>query len=73
MKRYKTVDDYIAGAEQWQDEFKLLAEILQSTELTEEVKWRGPCYTFEGKKRRWNRRFQVLFRPLVPPGPFARR
>lgn len=49
MKRYKTVDDYIANATLWQAELKRLREILQGTELTEEVKWGGPCYTFNGR------------------------
>ena len=49
VKRHKTVDDYIANAAQWQDELKRLREILQSTELTEDVKWGGPCYTYDGK------------------------
>ena len=49
MKRAKTVDAYIADASQWQDELRQLREILRSTKLTEEVKWGGPCYTWEGK------------------------
>ena len=49
MKRYKTVDDYVASREIWQDEIKRLREILLSTDLTEEVKWGGPCFTFDGQ------------------------
>ena len=49
MKRSKTVDEYIAGAPQWQEEIKTLRQILQSTELTEEVKWGAPCYTYNGQ------------------------
>lgn len=49
MKRYKTIDDYIANAAKWQDELGRLREILQSTELTEDVKWGAPCYTYDGK------------------------
>ena len=49
MKRYKTVDDYVANAEQWQDELERLRGILRSTELTEGVKWGAPCYTFDGQ------------------------
>jgi uncharacterized protein YdeI (YjbR/CyaY-like superfamily) len=49
MKRYKTVDDYIKNAGQWQAELGRLRDILNSTELTEEVKWGAPCYTFGGK------------------------
>ena len=49
MKRYKTVDDYVASRVVWKDEIRRLREILQTTALTEEVKWGGPCYTYEGK------------------------
>jgi len=49
MKRYKTVDDCIANAVQWQDELRRLREILQSIELTEDVKWGAPCYTYDKK------------------------
>ena len=49
MKRYKTVDDYVAGRELWQDEIRRLRKILLTTELTEEVKWGGPCYTYDGQ------------------------
>jgi len=49
MKRYKAVDDYVASRQLWQDEIKRLREILLSTNLTEEVKWGGPCYTYDGK------------------------
>ena len=49
MKRYKTVDEYIAGAEHWQKELIRLREILQSTSLEETVKWGAPCYTHHGK------------------------
>lgn len=49
MKRFKTVDDYVASRVLWKDEIKRLREILQTTDLTEEVKWGGPCYTYEGK------------------------
>ena len=49
MKRYKTVDDYVASREVWRDEIIRLREILLSTDLTEEVKWGGPCYTYDGQ------------------------
>ena len=49
MKRYRTVDEYIAGAEHWQKELVRLREILQSTPLEETVKWGAPCYTHHGK------------------------
>ena len=49
MKRAKSVDEYIADAGIWKSELKRLREILQSTELEEDVKWGGPCYTCDGK------------------------
>ena len=49
MKRFATVDAYIAGATAWQDELKKLREILLRTELVETIKWGAPCYTLEGK------------------------
>ena len=41
------VDGYIRKNKQWQEELSKLRKILLSTPLTEEVKWRVPCYTFE--------------------------
>ena len=49
MKRYKTVDDYIAGSDQWSGELAKIRGILATTDLTEEIKWGAPCYTFDGK------------------------
>ncbi|WBX97369.1 YdeI/OmpD-associated family protein [Chryseobacterium gambrini] len=34
---------------QWQTEFKKLRTIALKTELTEDLKWGCPCYTYEGK------------------------
>lgn len=49
MQRATSVDDYIAKANNWQDELIRLREILCSTPLTEDVKWGAPCYTWKGK------------------------
>jgi uncharacterized protein YdeI (YjbR/CyaY-like superfamily) len=49
MKRFTSVDDYIAAAEHWQPELIRLREILCGTSLTETVKWGSPCYTWQGK------------------------
>jgi len=43
------VDNFIASANKWQAELKRLREILLDSELTEELKWGEPCYTFQGK------------------------
>ncbi|MEQ9308966.1 MAG: YdeI/OmpD-associated family protein [Balneolaceae bacterium] len=32
----------------WIEELKLMRQILLETELTEELKWSAPCYTFDG-------------------------
>ncbi len=49
MKRARSVDEYINDAGVWKDELKRLRTILQSTDLEEDVKWGGPCYTYDGK------------------------
>lgn len=52
MKRAQSVDEYIATADYWQKELKSLRKILTSTDLVEDVKWGGPCYTRGGKNIR---------------------
>ena len=43
------VDAFLKEAEQWQAEFtKLRAIVLGCRELSEELKWGKPCYSFEG-------------------------
>ncbi len=42
------VDSFFETATQWPAELQRLRSILQDTPLTEEFKWRGPCYTFDG-------------------------
>jgi uncharacterized protein YdeI (YjbR/CyaY-like superfamily) len=41
------VDFFFNKAKQWQKEFEELRRILLNCELTEELKWGVPCYTFE--------------------------
>jgi len=43
------VDFFFENAGQWQKEFEKLRTIALSTELTEDLKWGCPCYTYEGK------------------------
>jgi uncharacterized protein YdeI (YjbR/CyaY-like superfamily) len=43
------VDGYVRKSKQWQEELQKLRAIILDCQLTEEVKWRVPCYTFEGK------------------------
>jgi len=49
MGRITSVEDYIDKSAYWGEELAKLREILQRTELTEEVKWGAPCYTFDNK------------------------
>ncbi|WP_426446206.1 YdeI/OmpD-associated family protein [Paenibacillus sp. S-38] len=43
------VDGFMRKAKTWREEFEKLRMILLDCELTEEVKWMHPCYTFENK------------------------
>lgn len=49
MAAVKTVDEYIARHEPWQELLLQLRDILLSTELEETVKWGAPVYTIDGK------------------------
>ncbi|WP_367392065.1 DUF1801 domain-containing protein [Lewinella sp. LCG006] len=42
------VDTFLSKADQWQEEMAELRTILLDCDLTEEWKWRSPCYTFQG-------------------------
>lgn len=41
------VDEFLGKAKRWQQEMELLRNILLDCQLTEELKWRQPCYTFQ--------------------------
>ena len=41
------VDVYLSKAKKWQNELKKLRMILLDCQLTEELKWGKPCYTFQ--------------------------
>src|SRR6266481_135344 len=43
------VDGYLRKSKQWQEELQQLRTIILDCQLTEEVKWRVPCYTFGGR------------------------
>ena len=43
------VDEFLSKAKQWKEEFVSLRNIILGCELTEEFKWKHPCYTLEGK------------------------
>ncbi|MGZ9734005.1 DUF1801 domain-containing protein [Flavobacterium sp. GNP002] len=42
------VDEFISSATKWQPEIKQLRLLLLDCGLTEEFKWRMPCYCFQG-------------------------
>ena len=46
--RNPKVNGLIRNAEKWREEFERLREIVLELPLTEEVKWRQPCYTSDG-------------------------
>jgi uncharacterized protein YdeI (YjbR/CyaY-like superfamily) len=41
------VDEYISKVQKWQEEFEKLRMIILDCQLTEELKWGVPCYTFQ--------------------------
>jgi uncharacterized protein YdeI (YjbR/CyaY-like superfamily) len=41
------VDGYLRRAKKWQEELERLRMIILQCELTEELKWDKPCYTFQ--------------------------
>jgi uncharacterized protein YdeI (YjbR/CyaY-like superfamily) len=43
------VDGFLRKAKKWKEEFEKLRSIVLDCELTEEIKWMHPCYTFQEK------------------------
>jgi uncharacterized protein YdeI (YjbR/CyaY-like superfamily) len=41
------VDEFLSKAKKWQEEFEKLRMIILDCQLTEELKWGVPCYTFQ--------------------------
>ena len=41
------VDAYLSKAKKWQEELEKLRTIILDCQLTEELKWGRPCYTFQ--------------------------
>src|ERR1700687_4589663 len=46
-KRSPRVDGYLRRAKKWQEELEKLRMIILDCQLTEELKWGKPCYTFQ--------------------------
>ncbi|QJB31460.1 YdeI/OmpD-associated family protein [Chitinophaga oryzae] len=42
------VDAFMERSEKWREEFEKLRDILLDCQLTEELKWGVPCYTYNG-------------------------
>ncbi len=42
------IDDFIEKSDRWQKEMVKLREIVLDCGLTEELKWKQPCYTYKG-------------------------
>jgi uncharacterized protein YdeI (YjbR/CyaY-like superfamily) len=49
MTKNPKVDAYLTNAKKWQAEMKKLRRIILDCQLTEELKWFKPCYTFQKK------------------------
>jgi len=43
------VDEYLSKSKKWKEEFEKLRRIILDCQLTEELKWGVPCYTFQKK------------------------
>jgi len=43
------VDRFLRDAKKWQPEFRKLRAIILDCQLTEELKWGTPCYTFQNR------------------------
>ncbi|PAE07210.1 hypothetical protein CHI12_12070 [Terribacillus saccharophilus] len=48
-KKNPKVDEFLRKAKQWKEEFISLRNIVLDCELTEDFKWKHPCYTLDGK------------------------
>jgi len=48
MDKNTKVDEYIRNSKKWCDEFTKLREIILEAPLSEDFKWKVPCYTYEG-------------------------
>lgn len=47
--RNPQVDEYFNNAKKWQAEMEKLRTIVLECQLTEEMKWKQPCYTFQNR------------------------
>ncbi|MBN2499391.1 MAG: YdeI family protein [Anaerolineales bacterium] len=62
------VDEFIAKAKQWQEEYEQLRKIILDCGLTEDFKWDVPCYTLENKNIVLMHGFKEYCAILFPKG-----
>ena len=62
------VDEYLRKAKKWRDEFEKLRTIILDCQLSEELKWGVPCYTFEGRNVVLMHGFKEYCALLFPKG-----
>jgi len=48
LKTNPKVDGFFTRAKKWREEFEKLRGIILNCQLTEEMRWGKPCYTFQG-------------------------
>jgi uncharacterized protein YdeI (YjbR/CyaY-like superfamily) len=62
------VDAYLRRAKKWQEEMKTLRTIILDCQLTEELKWGVPCYTFQNSNIVLIHAFKEYCAVLFPKG-----
>ena len=62
------VDAFLSREKKWTEEFKKLREIILDCNLTEELKWGVPCYTYEKKNIVLMHGFKDYCATLFPKG-----
>jgi uncharacterized protein YdeI (YjbR/CyaY-like superfamily) len=67
-KRNPKVDVFLERANSWQTEMKKLRKILLDCQLTEELKWAKPCYTYQGSNIVIVQGFKDFCAVLFPKG-----
>lgn len=71
MSNHKThpkVEEFLRSAIKWKKEFEHLRQIILDCGLTEDFKWRNPCYTFDNKNIVLIQGFKEYCALLFPKG-----
>src|SRR5215831_9068434 len=66
--RNPKVDGFLSRAKKWQQEMKKLRMIILDCQLTEELKWGVPCYTFQNSNVILIHAFKEYCAVLFPKG-----